>query len=160
AHEHRVVHRDIKPSNLFLRDGQVERVMVLDFGIARRTTLSQAMTRTGVVLGTPGYMAPEQARGAVDVTPAADVFSLGCVLFECLAGKPPFAAEHMMAVLSRIFFDEPPELRRVRPELPEAIDVLLGQMLAKDPSDRLPDAAGVRAALDALDDVRLSAAPR
>ena len=154
AHERGVVHRDLKPSNLLLRDGRAERVALLDFGIARLTAVSQVMTRTGMVMGTPGYMAPEQARGERDVTRAADVFSLGCVLFECLTGQPPFAADHLMAVLARIFFDEPPKLRRVRPEMPEAVEALLEKMLAKSAADRLPDAAALLAALDDLDDAR------
>ena len=154
AHERGVVHRDLKPSNLLLRGGRAERVALLDFGIARLTAVSQVMTRTGMVMGTPGYMAPEQARGERDVTPAADVFSLGCVLFECLTGQPPFAADHLMAVLARIFFDEPPKLRRVRPEMPEAVEALLEKMLAKSTADRLPDAAALLAALDDLDDAR------
>jgi serine/threonine protein kinase len=82
AHQRGIVHRDLKPSNLFLRGGEVERVAILDFGIARRRALSHAITATGGVIGTPAYMAPEQARGERDLTPAVDVFSLGCVLFE------------------------------------------------------------------------------
>ncbi len=77
--------RDLKPSNLFLRDDRIDRLTVLDFGIARwknATTLTQA----GYLVGTPGYMAPEQARGDLEIGPAADIFALGCVLFECLAG--------------------------------------------------------------------------
>jgi len=93
AHRRGVVHRDIKPSNLFLRGGEVARAAVLDFGIARRLHISNAMTRTGAVIGTPAYMAPEQARGSRVITPSADIFSLGCVLFECLTGEPPFVAD-------------------------------------------------------------------
>ena len=86
AHARGVVHRDIKPGNLFLPAGDVARLKVLDFGIARLQLASHAMTRTGMTLGTPGYMAPEQARGERDVDARADVFALGCVLFECLTG--------------------------------------------------------------------------
>jgi serine/threonine protein kinase len=110
AHTCGVVHRDLKPNNLFLRDGQVEGVVLLDFGIARREVVSRQLTKTGMVIGTPEYMAPEQARGERQLTAAADVFSLGCVLFECLTGQPPFTADHVLAVLARILFDEPPRL--------------------------------------------------
>ncbi len=158
-HEHGVVHRDLKPSNLFLRDGRVERLALLDLGIARQAALSQGLTRSGTVMGTPAYMAPEQARGERDVTPAADVFSLGCVFFECLTGTPPFVAEQPLAVLAKILFDEPPSLRRLRPELPEAVEALLGRMLAKATAARLPDAKAILAALTALDDLSLDAVP-
>src|SRR5262245_47826592 len=158
AHKHGVVHRDIKPSNLFLREGEVDRVAVLDFGIARRAAVSQPLTRSGVVMGTPSYMAPEQARGERDLLPAADVFALGCVLFECLTGEPPFVAEQVLAVLAKILFDEPPKLRQVRPELPEAVEALLATMLAKETALRLPDATAILTALDALEPLPASLA--
>ena len=110
------------------------RVALLDFGIARRGASSQAITGTGVVVGTPAYMAPEQARAEQRAVPAADVFSLGCVLFECLTGEPAFRGEHVMAVLARILFEEPPRLRQLRPEVPRAVEALLARMLAKDPA--------------------------
>src|SRR5262249_14650889 len=81
AHAKNIVHRDLKPTNLFLVDGQIEKVKLLDFGIAQLDSVTR-MTRTGVLLGTPGYMAPEQARSSQGIDPRADVFSLGCVLFE------------------------------------------------------------------------------
>src|SRR5688572_4524575 len=90
AHARGVVHRDLKPSNLVLPGGEVERVKVLDFGIALSTRELRAAT--GAVLGTPGYVAPEQARGAAAVDARADVFALGCVLYECLSGRPAFSA--------------------------------------------------------------------
>src|SRR5262249_54315127 len=86
--------------------------------------------------------------------PAADVFSLGCVLFECITGKPPFQAEHVMAVLAKILFEEPPRIHQVCPEAPEVVDALLSRMLAKDAESRLPDASALLAALDALDELR------
>src|SRR5262249_29851813 len=107
AHQHGVLHRDLKPTNLFLPGGSVDRVQILDFGIARRLATSRAVTRTGMIVGTPEYMAPEQARGVRDLTPAVDFFSFGCVLYECLTGEPPFVAEHVAAVLVRILFEEP-----------------------------------------------------
>jgi hypothetical protein len=152
AHRGGIVHRDLKPSNLFLRDGEVERVAILDFGTARRREFSHVITGTGSIVGTPAYMAPEQARGERGLTPAVDVFSLGCVLFECLTGRRPFVADQVMAVLAMILFSAPPRLRTVRPDLPEAVEALLVRMLAKAPGDRLPDAMALLAALAALDD--------
>jgi serine/threonine protein kinase len=96
AHSAGVIHRDIKPSNIFLRGGDCARAVLLDFGLARRTK-APPMTATGALLGTPAYMAPEQARGACELTPAADVFALGCVFFECLTGQPPFVGQHIPA---------------------------------------------------------------
>jgi serine/threonine protein kinase len=84
AHDRKVIHRDLKPTNIFLPGGDIDAAQLLDFGIARRLGGSRAMTRTGTIVGTPEYMAPEQARGARELTPAVDLFSLGCVLYECL----------------------------------------------------------------------------
>ncbi len=152
AHQRGIVHRDLKPSNLFLRGGEVERVAILDFGIARRRAFSHAITATGHIIGTPAYMAPEQARGERDLTPAVDVFSLGCVLFECLTGSRPFVAEHVAAVLALILFAPSPRLRAVRPDLPRAVEALLTRMLAKTPGERPPDATALLAELDELDE--------
>ena len=154
AHECGIVHRDLKPTNLFLPDGDITRVKILDFGIARRMT--EAMTKTGAVIGTPEYMAPEQVRGARDLTPAADVFSLGCVLYECLTGKPPFIADHIAAVLVRILFEDPAPVETQRLGVSEFLLDLLEKMLQKDPASRFPDASSLCAAistLDALDDL-------
>ena len=140
AHARGVIHRDIKPSNLFLQDGEIEQVKLLDFGIARKLSAAQVMTRTGLVIGTPEYMAPEQARGERDLTPAADIFSLGCVIYECLAGQPPFAGEHVAAVLVRILFEPPPDLRSRRPGVPDALRAVLDRMLSKEPARRHRDA--------------------
>jgi serine/threonine protein kinase len=150
AHARAVVHRDLKPSNLFLLGGDVARPKLLDFGIARRTKSSHAMTRTGALVGTPDYMAPEQVRGERDITPAADVFSLGCVLYECLTGQPPFVAGHVAAVLARILFEDPLPLGECRPGMPAPVSALLGRMLAKDAAQRLAGAGALRAELEAL----------
>jgi len=152
AHGHGVIHRDIKPSNLFLVDGDPSRVKVLDFGVARLTGRPDggADTRTGAMLGTPGYMAPEQARGLREVDGRADLFSLGCVLFQCLTGVAPFAAEHDVAVLAKILLDDPPRLSSQRPELGAALDALVGSLLSKQPDGRPASAAALRAQLRAL----------
>ncbi len=146
AHAASVVHRDIKPSNIFLAGGAIERVKLVDFGIAREG--AGAQTATGAVFGTPAYMAPEQARGAPDVDARADVFSLGCVLYECLCGQPAFAGEHPLAILARVLLDDPRpagELTRV----PPALDALLARMLAKDAAARPANGAEVGAAITA-----------
>lgn len=136
AHERGVVHRDLKPSNLFLVGSEVGRVKLLDFGIARRLTGTNSMTRTGMVIGTPEYMAPEQARGSRMLTAAADLFSLGCILYECLSGQPPFVADHLAAVLVRILFEAPPALHERRPHIPKRLVSLIDRLLSKEPSDR------------------------
>ncbi|UQA62868.1 serine/threonine-protein kinase PknK [Polyangium aurulentum] len=153
AHARGIVHRDIKPSNIFLPGGNPAEAKILDFGVARLGYGRTLATRTGMLLGTPGYMAPEQAQGRKDVGASADVFSLGAVLFECLTGNPAFAAEHLMAVLSRILFEEPPRMRELRPEIPIALEQLVASMLAKDPTARPRDGAMVVAALEALEPV-------
>ncbi|AUX21597.1 protein kinase [Sorangium cellulosum] len=150
AHAHGVVHRDLKPGNLFLVDGKIDQVKILDFGIARRLDATP-MTLTGVALGTPAYMAPEQARiGHGALTPRADVFSLGCVLFECLAGAPAFAGENLPAILAKILFGEVPAVRSLRPDVPPELDAIVHLMLAKEPEERLGDGATVTVILNAL----------
>ncbi len=153
AHERGIVHRDLKPSNLFVRRGRLDDVVVLDLGIARHVGGADALTHAGTILGTPSYMAPEQAQGLVDITPAADVFSLGCVLFECLAGAPPFVGDHVFAVLAKVLFEDTPRLRALRPEVPTEVEALVERMLDKDPARRPGDAAALLAALAALGDV-------
>ncbi|MDI3285913.1 serine/threonine-protein kinase [Polyangium sp. 15x6] len=147
AHRHGIVHRDIKPSNIFLRDGDVRRAMLLDFGIARRASDPNVVTRTGVFMGTPGYVAPEQARGDRAVNARADVFALGCVLFECLAGKPAFTGQHVVAVLAKVLFEEVPKVSALRPGVPPALDMLIARMVAKQPEERLADGDAVVGAL-------------
>jgi len=151
AHAQRIIHRDIKPSNLFLVQGSVERVKIVDFGIARSGGATGGLTHTGSILGTPGYMSPEQARGDKDTSARSDVFALGCVLFECLSGQSPFHAAHPMALLAKLLLEEPPRLTDLRPEVPEAIAALCSRMLAKDPSLRPENGAAVLALLNNLD---------
>lgn len=136
AHARGILHRDLKPANVILREGRVDRAALVDFGVARWLGRTMQMTRTGMLIGTPGYMAPEQARGRLDVGPSADVFALGCIVFECLTGKAPFAADHIATVLTKILFEEVPSARIVRPDTPIELDTLLTRMLAKEPEDR------------------------
>ncbi|WP_437939238.1 serine/threonine-protein kinase [Sorangium sp. So ce341] len=159
AHARRIVHRDVKPSNLFLVDGSVEQVKVLDFGIARLPAATTRLTQTGTVLGTPGYMAPEQARGEqARLDARADVFSLGCVLFECLTGVPAFHGQHVMALLAKLLLEDSPRVRELRPEVPAALDELVARMLAKDPAARPADGAVVARRLAEIGEVRGEAA--
>jgi tetratricopeptide (TPR) repeat protein len=159
AHARGVVHRDIKPQNLFLVGGEIGRVKVLDFGVARLRTSKGLKTQTGLLVGTPGYLAPEQARGAKDVDARADVFSLGCVLYECLTGAPPFAAEHLMAVLAKILLEEAPRVSSRVPSIAPALDDLLARMLAKDPAARPLDGAALLAEIAALGELSPVALP-
>jgi len=140
-HGRGLVHRDLKPSNLFLPDGQVDRVQLIDLGIARATVPARPLTFSGTLLGTPGFMAPEQARGDPELSPAVDVFALGCVLFECLTGRRLFDGAHVMAVLAKILLEEAPRVRELRPEVPEVLDALVHRMVAKDPARRPRDGA-------------------
>lgn len=152
AHAKGVVHRDIKPSNVFLRGGRYDDAVLLDFGLARPAAQHTHTlgTRSGVIVGTPSYMAPEQARGLRQLTPAVDTYGLGCLLFRCLAGRPPFEAGEFLAVLTMILFGDAPDLRRVRPAVPEGICALVRHTLAKDPEQRPHDAAVLLAQLEPL----------
>jgi eukaryotic-like serine/threonine-protein kinase len=154
AHALDIIHRDLKPGNVFLvrgvflARGEFAQSKVLDFGIARLGNWTP-LTQTGAMLGTPGYMAPEQARSPEDLTPAADVFSLGCLLFECLTGKPAFAAAHPVAVLDQIRSEATPSLADLHPEVPREFGTLIERMLAREPEQR-PRGPAVQAALEAL----------
>jgi len=150
AHARGVVHRDLKPSNLFLVGGNALSTKVVDFGVARVDVGAQTLTRAGTVLGTIGYMAPEQAMSAMDVDDRADIFALGCVLFECLTGRPAFAGPQPAVALMKLLQTQPPPVSQGRPGLPEALDRLVLRMLAKDRNDRPRDVAEVIRALDAL----------
>jgi tetratricopeptide (TPR) repeat protein len=151
AHARGIVHRDIKPGNLLLVDREPERTKLLDFGIARPAEPS-ALTRTNVVLGTPAYIAPEQALDFREVDARADLFSLGCILFECLVGRQPFVATQPVAVLAKIMLEDAPRLLSVREDLPPALDALVASLLAKEPACRPQDAAAVVSQIDALGD--------
>jgi serine/threonine protein kinase len=150
AHERGVIHRDIKPSNIFLVGGAANRVKVLDFGAARRRNASQVLTQAGMMLGTLGYMAPEQAWGSPDVDARADVFALGCVLFECLTGRPAFVGHRAVAILAKIVSDEVPRVSELCPHISADLDELVAILLSKDPKARPADGNAVLALLDQL----------
>ena len=150
AHRRGIVHRDLKPSNLYLDGAAIDRVKVLDFGIAK-VAGGTPLTMTGVVVGTPFYMAPEQARGERDIDARADVFALGCVLFHCLTGKAPFASDDVHAALLKVVLDDAPRLSEVCEGIPGALDDLVARMLAKSPRDRPSDAAALAGELAAIE---------
>lgn len=141
AHAAGLVHRDIKPANIVLVGSEVK---VLDFGIAR--SRFPGATKTHAVLGTAAYLSPEQASGK-PVGPQADLYSLGCVLFEMLTGGPPFTADSEVGVAYRQVHDEPEAASALRPGLPAKLDEVVARLLAKDPAERPPGAAAARAAL-------------
>jgi len=140
AHAQGLIHRDIKPANILLENG-VERVRITDFGLARAAA-DASLTQTGVVAGTPHYMAPEQARGEA-VDHRSDLFSLGSVLYAMATGHPPFRAKEVMAVLRQVSDDEPPLLRAVSPEIPDWLAAIVARLHAKDPAKRFQSAGEV-----------------
>ena len=157
AHDLDIVHRDLKPGNIFvvpdpdIRSG--ERIKLLDFGIAkladdRRT--GQLKTRTGVIMGTPSYMAPEQCKGAGRVDHRADLYSLGCILFRMLCGRAPFVAEGGGEILAQQIYAPPPVPSTLCADLPAELDRFILHLLAKEPGDRVSSARDAIAAIDAL----------
>ncbi len=147
AHARGVVHRDLKPSNIYLPQKRLDLAKILDFGVARMRADPHLVTQTGVLLGTPGYIAPEQARGERTVDARADVFSLGCVLFKCISGRNAFGGDDVLAVLLKVALEEAPKLRELKDDVPPALEALVARMLSKAPAERPRDAAAVVAAL-------------
>ena len=152
AHAHEVIHRDVKPHNLFLLERKISQLKVLDFGIARLANAGRRLTRTGNLVGTPGYLAPETIDGSGTVDGRADVFSLGCVAHECLTGKPTFRGHEPGVLLAKLMLEDPPHLSDVVPEVPRVVGDLIARMLAKNP-ERRPTAAQVLRTLAALGDL-------
>ncbi|NIM50221.1 MAG: protein kinase, partial [Gemmatimonadales bacterium] len=135
AHSHDVVHRDIKPENILLEEGHA---VVADFGIARAITAAggETLTETGISVGTPAYMSPEQASGERQLDGRSDTYSLGCVLYEMLAGQPPFTGPTVQSVIQQHLAAEPPNVAAIRPAVPADIVGVLARALAKTPADR------------------------
>src|SRR6266702_6671197 len=148
AHRQGFLHRDIKPENVLLADGHA---LVADFGIARAmsTAGAESVTEVGLTLGTPTYMSPEQASAERELDARADLYSLACVLFEMLAGEPPFATGNARATLARHVTERPRPVRSLRPEAPAAVEHAIARALAKNPAERFPTVAAFIAALDA-----------
>src|SRR5262245_17152394 len=135
AHQHGIVHRDIKPENILLADDQA---VVADFGIARAVQArgSENLTAVGIAIGTPAYMSPEQAFGQANVDGRSDIYAMGCVLFEMIAGRLPFEATTPQGLLSRHALDTAPSLRAIDSEVPLFVDRAVGRAMAKEPGQR------------------------
>ena len=146
AHRHGVVHRDIKPENILLHDGQA---LVADFGIALAASKAggNRMTETGMSLGTPHYMSPEQAMGEREITARSDVYALGAVLYEMLTGEPPFTGATAQAVVARVVTETPRPLHAQRHTIPAHVEAAVLTALEKLPADRFASAADFAAAL-------------
>jgi serine/threonine-protein kinase len=147
AHRHGVIHRDIKPENILLTGAHA---LVADFGIARALADGQTdgrLTETGTTLGTPAYMSPEQAAGERAIDHRSDIYSLGCVVFEMVAGEPPFTGPTAQAIMARRFTEAPRPLRQLRETVPPAVEVAVAKALAKSPADRFGSAAEFARAL-------------
>jgi len=162
AHGKGIVHRDLKPDNIFMvLDPEVpggERIKLLDFGIAKLagdTSTSVSMTKTGAVMGTPTYMAPEQCRG-VAVDHRVDLYALGCIVFELCSGRPPFVGEGTGDVLAAHIHVPAPSLASLRIEVPRAVEELVHHLLTKSPAQRTPSAEAVIRAIDAITTERAS----
>jgi serine/threonine-protein kinase len=148
AHSHDVVHRDIKPENILLESGHA---VVADFGIARANTAAGGtqLTHTGIAVGTPAYMSPEQASGERDLDARSDIYALGCVLYEMLAGEPPFTGPTPQAIVARALTESPRPLQVVRETVPATIAACIRKAMARTPADRFATAAQFADALAA-----------
>jgi eukaryotic-like serine/threonine-protein kinase len=148
AHAHDVIHRDIKPENILLSGGHA---LIVDFGIGRAITaaLGDRLTETGLAVGTPGYMSPEQGLADPDLDGRSDLYSLGCVTYEMLAGHPPFLGATAREVIARHMLDPVPPLRSARPAVPAVVEQAVGRALAKVPADRFATAGQFADALSA-----------
>jgi serine/threonine protein kinase/Flp pilus assembly protein TadD len=137
AHRQRVVHRDIKPENIMLHEGEA---MVMDFGIAKAVSVASGdtLTQTGMMVGTPAYVSPEQAAGEAEIDGRSDQYSLACMLYEILSGKKAFTGSTAQSVLSKRFTDPVPSLRKVEPSVPDEIDEAVTKALSKEPRERFP----------------------
>lgn len=149
AHRHGIVHRDVKPANVVLSS---EGAVLLDFGIARAVAASGSdqLTRSGIAVGTSTYMSPEQISAATDIDHRCDLYSLGSVLYECMAGQPPFVHRNEAVVLQLHLTQPAPDVRALRPDTPAHLAAAIAKALAKNPADRWPSAMAMRDALAAV----------
>ncbi len=145
AHENGIIHRDLKPENILIdRQG---RPRITDFGLAKRLTVDSGLTAAGQVMGTPSYMAPEQARGSDELGPAVDIYALGGILYFLLTGRPPFLGKTLMEVLSQVVHEDPTPPQQVNPSVPAELAAICLKCLAKDPAQRYATAGGLAADL-------------
>lgn len=151
AHERGIVHRDMKPENVFLvGDPRAPRVKVIDFGISKQNDGSAKLTRTGMVMGTPSYMAPEQARGE-HVDFRADIYAVGGILYRSLTGEKPYDGDDGAMVLTQVLTEEPRRPRSLEPSIPEALELLIQRAMAREPLERQSSMAELEAELAELD---------
>jgi serine/threonine-protein kinase len=151
AHERGIVHRDMKPENVFLvGDQRAPRVKVIDFGISKQNDGSSKLTRTGMVMGTPAYMAPEQARGE-HVDFRADIYAVGSILYRAVTGHKPYDGEDGAMVLTQVLTEDPKRPRAVDSTVPEALELLIQRAMARDPAERHASMAELEAELAELD---------
>ena len=154
AHERGLVHRDIKPANILIGDDGC--VKVADFGIAKADEGNDDLTKTGMVLGTAAYVAPEQITGSAPVDGRADQYALGCMLYEALAGRQPFKGDTAVATAAQRLESAPTPLRQVRPDIPRGLDSIIMRAMARDPQDRFVSAGALADALAAFADKDMS----
>ena len=157
AHAKGIVHRDIKPENLFLlKRNNADFVKVVDFGISKSLRASseeeaaQRLTQTGMVLGTPLYMSPEQARGDEDLDHRVDIYALGVIMYEAIAGRVPFAGTNYLSVISQVLNEDPKPVREIRPDVSEELEAIIAKAMAKDRTQRYEDADAMLQDLNAL----------
>lgn len=157
AHAHGLIHRDIKPGNIWLEDAgsrhqqyQSYRVRILDFGLARLSGDSTNLTQSGTIIGTPAYMAPEQARGRRDLDSRVDLWSLGCILYEMSTGQRPFPGSDTLAIFSALALDTPADPESLNPGIPGDLSQLIMKLLEKDPAKRIGSADEVAATLRSM----------
>jgi serine/threonine-protein kinase len=148
AHKRGIVHRDVKPANILLNQGHA---LMADFGIARAVDSGgEAITRTGLAIGTPQYMSPEQATGDRDVDSRTDIYAVGAVLYEMLTGEPPFTGRTPQAVIARTLTERPRPLGATREGLPAGLEAVVMQALARNAADRFTTAEALAASLQSL----------
>ncbi len=154
AHDNQVIHRDLKPENVFVclgPDGTPRNTKVLDFGVSKMTDEMReglSVTRTGMIIGTPYYMAPEQIRGMQDLDHRIDVYAAGVVLYEMIAGRPPFVAENYSGLVVEIATGTPPDLRELCPEVSDELAAVITRAMSRNRDERYPDARSFGEALE------------